>query len=550
MVMHPNDEGSSHSRRSGRVVEVRGSGAPPVDLPLHPQLTIVIGAHADAVDAPATDAPVAAVIRARVLEAAARRIAAAAIESRTGDRAKLTTAIEAARRRRAAVLERLSALRSAPGDAPSLYAEAERAEREREQEALERNIGAWQSERANIDRETQIIGARGPLPGMSTALLDASLRRCVGNVPEPEPDGEPLVFDHAFDWLEAPGRSHVLHQLRRLSAEVQVVVLTDDESIGRWGASQDGVRVIDAAAALREAEAQAIRAEQEAADRAARELAAAEAEAAALRAEMVERTRRAEEQAAAAALEIEALRAAAAAPLFDQDVADLDDGAIEFGSSGTYDVANAFADLSELTDPGLVINPFVDEGEPEPEIPLGAFSSDADALVSAAADPDAEPYPLLPGEDVPADGEPTIELFSAFTGDEAEVELWDRKIEKDDRRSAREARREAKRAAKARKQASGSKPANTAPAMSVEQTIDAFVAPARRSLGRAARDIVVGKRCTNHPSDLATGECLRCHRFYCEPCLIAVSAIGADGEYCVECAPVVAGIRDLPEPRR
>jgi hypothetical protein len=266
---------------------------------------------------------------------------------------------------------------------------------------------------------------------------------------------------------------------------------------------------------------------------------------------MAERTRVAEEMAAAARLEVEQLRAAASAPLFDQDVAALDDADIEFGNAGTYDIANAFADLADATDPGMVLNPFVDEGEPEPEIPMGAFSTDLDAIVSAAADPGAESYPLLPGEDLPVDGEPTIELFSAFSEDEPEVELWDRKIEKEDRRSAREARKAEKRAAKARKQASGSKRAGTtAPPMSVEQTIDAFVTPARRSLGRAARDIVVGKRCANHPTDPASSECPRCRRFYCEPCLIEVTDSRSDGRYCVECAPVVAGIRDLPEPRR
>lgn len=570
MVMHEADEGSSKNTHSGRIVELRASGAPPIDLRLHPQLTIVIGAHADGAGLPAVPVqPSPPVIRAGDLEAAARAIAVAALESRRGDRDKLTGAIEAARRRRAAVMERLASVRTTDGTAPGLYAEAERAERERERDELERNIAAWEAERTKLDNEARIIGARGPLPAMSTALLDASLRRCVANVPEPEPDVDPLVFDHAFDWLEAPGRTHVLHQLRRLSVEVQVVVLTDDESIGRWGQAHEGVRVIDAAAALREAEARAAHEEQEAAEREARavieaaaqlarEQEAADAEAAALRVEMLDRTRRAEAMAVAAALEVERLmrRAeedarliAASAALFDQDVVDADvgDAEIEFDSAGTYDVVNAFADL---TDPGLVVNPFVDEGELE--IPMGAFSQpSASELASQAAAPGAESYPLLPGEDEPVDGEPTIELFSAFTGDEAEVELWDRKIEKEDRRSAREARREAKRAAKARKQASGSKRGgNTAPAMSVEQTIDAFVTPARRSLGRAARDIIVGKRCSNHPADLAAGECPRCRRFFCESCLIAVTDTRADGDYCVECAPVVAGIQDLPEPRR
>jgi hypothetical protein len=575
MVMHEADERSSKGSHSGRIVEVRASGAAPIDLRLHPQLTIVVGAHADGPESPAgAESPSPPVIRAGDLEAAARAVAVAALESRRGERDRLTGAIEAARRRRAAATERLASGRPVGGAAPTLYAEAERAERERELAELERNITSWEAERTKLDDETRIIGARGPLPAMSTALLDASLRRCVADVPEPEPDGDPLVFDHAFDWLEAPGRSHVLHQLRRLSAEVQVVVLTDDESIGRWGQGQEGVRVIDAAAALREAEARAAREEQESAAREAqavidaaaqlaREQAAADAEAAAIRAEMLERALRAEAMAGAAALEIERVRAqaeedarraaeelaAASAPLFDQDVVDAEtaDAEIEFDSAGTYDVANAFADL---TDPGLVVNPFVDEGETE--IPMGAFSRPSiSELASPMAQPGAEPYPLLPGEDEPVDGEPTIELFSAFTGDEAEVELWDRKIEKEDRRSARESRREAKRAAKARKQASGSKRAgNTAPGMSVEQTIDTFVAPARRSLGRAARDVVVGKRCSNHPADLAAGECPRCRRFYCESCLITVTDTRADGDYCVECAPVVAGIRDLPEPRR
>ncbi|MCU1456241.1 MAG: hypothetical protein JWL73_333 [Actinomycetia bacterium] len=552
MVMHETDEGSSNSPRSGRIVEVRASGAPPVDLQLHPQLTIVLGAHADTVDAAAgADDAVSTVIRAGDIETAARAVAAAALESRRSERDKLTTAIEAARRRRSAIAERLVA--SKPVDGAASYVDSERAERERERDELERHITTWEAERAKLDHETRVIGARGPLPAMSTSLLNASLRRCVGNVPEPEPDGDPLVFDHAFDWLEAPGRSHVLHQLRRLSVEVQVVVLTDDPSIGRWGQRHEGVRVIDAAAALRDAEERAAREEQEALERDARLRAAAVVEAEALRAEMLERTRRAEAAATAAALEVEELRRRAAeepasAPLFDQDVTGADTGDsdfdIQFRDSGTYDAVNAFADL---TDPGLLANPFVDEGEAE--IPMGAFRQGPPLDIPVGAGGDS--YPLQPGEEEPVDGEPTIELFSAFTGDEAEVELWDRRIDKADRRSAREARRAARRAAKARKQASGSKPARSpSPGAPAEQAVELFVGPARRSLGRAARDILVGKRCHNHPADLAAGECPSCHRFYCAGCLIEVHAQRGDGDYCVECAPVVAGIRDLPGPRR